>query len=233
MNMIEREMGGWTKGQFPRTGNYMHTSNGRKYWPLDPKPEEVDLEVIAHHLANRCRYNGATQHPTDIDRIFFSVAEHSIYVAIQIALFGGSNTEILCGEVHDGSESYNGDLIRPLKYDPLFSRPFKTVEELNELAIARRFGVPFPYPAIVKRADEAVTAAEVEQIVPRCSDEDWEAGRLHDNAEVAPFRIQMLLPADAKRLFLKFHQGLMNGYVPMTPDEIDTFFDAPVYQRAA
>lgn len=46
-----------------RTGNYMHTSSGSKYWPMDPRPAEVVIETIAHHLANRCRYNGATQHP--------------------------------------------------------------------------------------------------------------------------------------------------------------------------
>lgn len=185
-----------------RQGRYMHTSNGRKYWPLDPRPDEVFVDVVAHHLATRCRYNGAVQHPRITSRIFYSVAEHSVYVADYIAKVLGKPEFALEGLLHDGSESYNGDLIRPLKYSPEFTAPFKKVEELNELAVARKFGLVYPFPAEVKIADEAVTTAEVQQIVPKHPAEEWDSGRLHDDSQVAPIEIIMLDAYQAKILFL-------------------------------
>lgn len=185
-----------------RTGRYMHCSNGKKYWPMDPKPHEVHIETIAHHLANRCRYNGATQHPTDPARIFYSVAEHSVYCS-----YIGPAEEALERLLHDASEAYNGDLIRPLKYDPMFAAPFKHVEDLNENAVALRFRLDYPYPPSVKIADEAVTTAEIQQIITKDPDEDWEVGRLHDSAKVAPIEIQCFYPHQAKKFFLhRFHQ---------------------------
>lgn len=191
-----------------RNGNYMHTSNGKKYWPLDPRPEEVHIEVVAHHLATRCRYNGATQHKLFRSRIFYSVAEHSVLVSRYIEEQFGERYA-LEGLLHDGSEAYNGDLIRPLKYDPLFREPFKKVEDLNERAGASRFNLVYPYPKEVKIADEAVTNAEVQQIIMKDPSEDWEVGRLHDDTLTAPYEIKMLDPFAAKEEFLLRYEELM------------------------
>lgn len=187
-----------------RGGKYMHTSSGQKYWPMDPRPNEVVLETIAHHLATRCRWNGATQHRYDLNKIFYSVAEH----AVLCSLYGPKETALERLH-HDSSEAYNGDLIRPLKYDPAFAAPFKLVEERNELVIAQRFGLQFPFPADVKIADEAVCAAEAQQIIIRDPNDEWESGKLHDDRVVAPFEIQMWLPHVAKRKFLERHYELM------------------------
>jgi uncharacterized protein len=186
---------------FTRYGNHMFTAAGGKYYPLDPKPHEVNIETIAHHLSNRCRYNGATRHPTDPVRQFYSVAEHSVYCS-----YIGEPYEALDRLLHDASEAYNGDLIRPLKYDTLFAKPFQVVERLNEDAIARRFGLRGDAPSI-KVADEAVTAAEVQQIIEMNPAEDWSGGLLHDGTKVAPLEIQMLMPHKAKKFFLhRFYQ---------------------------
>lgn len=206
---------------------YMHTSSGKKYYPFAPKPQDVDINVIAHHLATRARWNGATQHTMYPERIFYSVAEHSVYVALwiehvatndQIAEFGCShdNHEVtftrqelaLMGLLHDGSESYNGDLIRPLKYSREFSEPFGKVETLNEVAVAGRFKIPAHLPRIVKIADNAVCAAESQQIVPKDPTEDWQSDIRHDEEIVAPFKIEMLPPYQAKRLFMHHYERL-------------------------
>lgn len=197
-----------TNGQ-PVRGRYMHTSNGKKYWPLDPHPQEVHIEVVAHHLATRCRYNGAVQHPVFRSKIFYSVAEHSVLVSRYIEEVLGRPEYALEGLLHDGSEAYNGDLIRPLKYDESFRAPFKIVEERNEAAGASRFGLVYPYPKEVKVADEAVTAAEVLQIVPKDPSENWDQGKLHDDSRVAPYEIEMLLPFEAKEQFLMRYEELM------------------------
>ncbi len=190
-----------TNGQ-PVRGKYMHTSNGKKYWPLDPKPHEVHPEVIAHHLANKCRWNGATQHRYFRSKIFYSVAEHSVLVSRYVEEELGRPEYALEALLHDGSEAYNGDLIRPLKYSPEFAEPFRKVEDLNERAGAVRFNLVYPYPKEVKQADEAVCAAEAAQIIIRDPNEDWQTGKLHDDSVVAPYEIEMLLPYEAKELFL-------------------------------
>jgi 5'-deoxynucleotidase YfbR-like HD superfamily hydrolase len=192
-----------------RRGKYMHTSNGKKYWPMDPRPEEVHIEVVAHHLATRCRYNGAVQHPIFRSRIFYSVAEHSVLVSRYIEEVLRKPEYALEGLLHDGSEAYNGDLIRPLKYDPIFREPFKVVEELNEAAGASRFALVYPYPQEVKIADEAVTNAEIAQIVPKDPNEDFTTGKLHDDSRMAPYEIVMLDPFAAKEQFLMRFEELM------------------------
>lgn len=202
-----------------RKGHYMHTSNGKKYWPMDPRPEEVHIDVVAHHLATRCRYNGAVQHPVFRSRIFYSVAEHSVLVSRYIEEVLGQPEYALEGLLHDGSEAYNGDLIRPLKYDELFREPFKVVEERNERAGAERFGLAYPYPKAVKLADEAVTNAEVAQIIVKDPSEDW-SSKLHDDSHMAPYQIEMMDPFLAKQFFLLRYEELMSRrdrYAPVAP----------------
>jgi 5'-deoxynucleotidase YfbR-like HD superfamily hydrolase len=177
-----------------RIGNYMLVSSGHKFWPRDPRAEEIRIEDIAHHLSCNCRWGGAVKD-------FYSVAEHSVYVSRFC-----DPEDAMEGLLHDASESYIGDLIRPLKYDPAFAE-YHVIEELNEFRIAQKFGLKYPWPPSVKRADEAVCAAEWEQIIRQAPNEDWEIGRLHDNTSVAPVKIACLLPNDAERLFLeRYHE---------------------------
>jgi 5'-deoxynucleotidase YfbR-like HD superfamily hydrolase len=193
-----------------RVGSYMHTAPyGRKFWPLDPRPHEVNIQTVAHHLATCARYNGATQHPEFRSKIFYSVAEHSVYVSLYLEKELKRPDLALEGLLHDGSEAFNGDLIRPLKYDAVFRAPFQKVEELNERAQAVRFGLIYPYPKEVKMADEAVTTAEIEQIVPKDLSEEWESGKLRDDKVAAPYRIIMLEPYEAKMMFLDRYEDLM------------------------
>jgi len=192
-----------------RKSHFMFTASGQKYWPMEPRSEEVDIEVIAHHLANQCRYNGATRHPKFPRRIFYSVAEHSVYVAHYIEHDLGQPQFALEGLLHDAAEAYIGDLIRPLKYDDAFREPFLRVEQRNEVRIATRFGLQYPFPQAVRLADEAVTAAEVQQIIAETPGEDFKTGYLHDAATTAPVKIAMHPPFEAKNLFMNTFRRLM------------------------
>src|ERR1700693_75116 len=58
----------------PRKGDWIQTFTGRQFWPLDPRPEEVCIEDIAHGLSNECRFAGQC-------RSFYSVAQHSVLCA--------------------------------------------------------------------------------------------------------------------------------------------------------
>lgn len=87
-----------------RKGDWIQTYTGRQFWPLDPKPEEVCIEDIAHALSQQCRYAGHTIR-------FYSVAQHSVEIALRVP-----RAAALWGLLHDAAEAYLVDLPRPVKY---------------------------------------------------------------------------------------------------------------------
>lgn len=206
-----------------RVGNYMHTASGAKYWPFDPRAEEVDIEVIAHQLAGQNRWQGAVRHPSDPEKIFYSVAEHSVYCAIYIANTLNRPDLALEALLHDASEAYIGDLIRPLKYNPEFRAPFLKVELLNERVIAQRFNLVDPLPPEVKAADDALADAEFSQIVPKDPNEEWSSGIMRSTDSSADIKIAMLSPYEAKQVFLAVYDEIMRGrakYRPLPPENL-------------
>ncbi len=131
-------------------GPWVQLHSGRVFHPLDPQPEEIDPGDIAHALANLCRFNGHCQR-------FYSVAEHSVHVSHALP-----HGLALWGLLHDAAEAYLGDFTKPLK------QALPGLEEVEERvleAVARRFGLVWPCPPEVKQADQAVLAAEAQQVM--------------------------------------------------------------------
>lgn len=130
----------------------MATARGGRFWPLDPRVEHVELIDIAHALSQKCRYNGHC-------RRFYSVAEHSVlvsrFVPPELALWG---------LLHDATEAYIPDVIRPLKTQPEFAW-FRDIEDRIAAVIAERFGLSWPEPAEVKLIDRRITADEIEVLM--------------------------------------------------------------------
>lgn len=157
---------------------------GGVYFPLDPRLEDIKITDIAHSLAMQCRFNGHILR-------FLSVAEHSVNVSYQVP-----EEDALEGLLHDAAESYVGDLIRPLKMLTEFGH-FKVMEAGWEVVIAQKFGLRFPYPPSVKRADEAVVAAEIAQLR-----RNHDANLLHDDSVIANIKIEGWSPAEAEMRFL-------------------------------
>ncbi len=90
-----------------RRGDWMITYTGRRFWPLDPRPEDVDFRDIGHALSLICRYGGHV-------RRFYSVAEHSNLLAryfFDRQMMGAARLAL----IHDAPEAYVGDTIRPIK----------------------------------------------------------------------------------------------------------------------
>jgi hypothetical protein len=131
-----------------RKGDWMQIATGRAFWPMDPREDEIFIEDIAAALSKLCRYGG---HCTR----FYSVAEHCILAAR--AAPEGLRLPTL---MHDASEAYLSDVIRPVK---AHLTNYKTIEANLERAIAGRFGLPWPMPAQVKALDEAMIADERDQ----------------------------------------------------------------------
>src|SRR5580704_6503205 len=90
---------------------YLSTYTGKKFFPYDPRPEQICIEDIAHGLSMLCRFVGQC-------RFFFSVAEHSIAVARLLP----TNLKLF-GLLHDASEAYLADLPRPVKAGLPFPMP--------------------------------------------------------------------------------------------------------------
>lgn len=178
-------MGEVMTGQ-PRRGDWQQVHTGIQFWPLDPRPEEVDILDIAHALAHQCRYGGHCER-------FYSVAEHSLYVSYVVP-----SELALVGLMHDATEAYCVDVPRPLK--PFLSG-YKEIEDRLWRAIATRFGMPEDMPKAVKEADNAVLLAEKAQIM-KVEPAPWCIPGLP-----AAVKIACLCPEIAERLFLnRFHQ---------------------------
>src|SRR5690242_11754504 len=90
----------------PRRGDWMQTYTGRRFWPLDPRVDDIDIGDIAHHLSLVCRFAGAC-------REFYSVAQHCVGVS-----YVCDPKDALWGLLHDAAEAYVGDMVRPLKRSP-------------------------------------------------------------------------------------------------------------------
>lgn len=147
-----------------RIGDWFQSVKGRRIYPLDPRPEDVDIEEIAHSLSHICRFNG------HVPGGHYSVAEHSVYV-MQYVLERGADAETArVALLHDAPEAYVGDIIRPVKRsDPAIHNAIATAERAWERAIGEALGVVFPYemPALVKEADDAVLMAERRDLLAR------------------------------------------------------------------
>ncbi len=147
-------------GLTPRSGNFMQTATGRKFWPLSPRPEEVFIEDIAHSLSLQCRYAGHCVR-------FYSVAEHSVLIARHLAAKRAPEVA-LWGLLHDASEAYLVDVPRPVKP---YLTGYKAAEAKVMAAVCERFGMPLDMPPEVHEADERIIADELVNLVPM----DWHA----------------------------------------------------------
>ena len=86
----------------------MGTFSGRRFDPLMMTPEDVVLEDIAHALSLLCRGGGQLKY-------FYSVGQHCINCMKEAKARGWSKRMQLACLIHDASEAYISDIIRPVK----------------------------------------------------------------------------------------------------------------------
>lgn len=145
-----------------RRGAWMGTSSGGKFWPLDPRVEDFNIGDIAHHLSMICRYGGAVQS-------FYSVAEHSILVSHYVPPEYAKEALL-----HDASEAYVGDLIRPLKHQPEMAA-FREAEDRIYPLVMEAFGVVSTEESrkVISFVDDQIIADEVRALM-RCPEKYFE-----------------------------------------------------------
>ena len=91
-----------------RAGQYKETFTGKKFYVLDVQPEDICIADIAHSLSLQCRYNGHCSQ-------FYSVAEHSVLIALHAMNEGHTYPDIMRALMHDAVEAYIGDIPKPVK----------------------------------------------------------------------------------------------------------------------
>lgn len=87
---------------------YITTYSGKHFNVLNPEPDDIKLEDIAHALSLICRGNGQVSQ-------FYSVGEHCINCALEAVGRGYSRRVALACLLHDASECYLSDVPHPLK----------------------------------------------------------------------------------------------------------------------
>ena len=86
----------------------MNTYTGQRFDPLEMTPEDVSLRDIAHALSLLCRGGGHMKY-------FYTVGLHSLNCAREAAARGWADRVVLACLLHDASEAYLSDIIRPVK----------------------------------------------------------------------------------------------------------------------
>ena len=86
----------------------IRTYSGIMFDPLNPDPEKITIQDIAHALSMLCRANGHF-------KSFYSVGQHCINCLREAAARGYSRKVQLGCLLHDGSEAYLSDITRPVK----------------------------------------------------------------------------------------------------------------------
>lgn len=124
---------------------------GKSFDLVSPDPDQIDPRDIAHALANACRFGGHT-------RKFYSVAQHSCIVADLVP-----EPYKLAALLHDATEAYCGDMVRPLKE---IMPQYRAIERGIWEAICRRFWLNPVLPVYVLDADMIALATERRDLMP-------------------------------------------------------------------
>lgn len=174
-----------------RKGDWMQTYTGRRFYPVDPRPEDVDILDIALALGNIGRYLGHCR--------FYSVAEHSVMVSRAVP-----EHLALEGLLHDAEEAYVHDMIRPWKRAlDKDNEYFKLARQIN-IVVRARFGLGPDESPEVKQADVAVLGAEKAVLHPRS--DPW-----YLPFPDPGFKIRCFAPVEATKLFLRRYEELTPG----------------------
>jgi 5'-deoxynucleotidase YfbR-like HD superfamily hydrolase len=177
-------------------GPYIQTVSGRRFNPLDPDPDDVDIGDIARALSNQCRFGGNC-------RVYYSVAQHSCLVADLVAERGAPVEAELWALLHDASEAYLVDLPHPLKHRSELGKLYGAYEDRLQETIFGHFGLAAARPPLVKEADKALLATERRAVAT----EAWHWPEL-DGAEPLELEIQPWLPDRAHDEFLARYERL-------------------------
>ena len=182
------------------TGEYFETFTGKHFYLLNPRPEDVCIEDIAHSLARTCRYGGHVRVEN------YSVAEHSClmaeYVMGLVASGRYTRLDALEALMHDAGEAYYGDIKRPIKHEPTISAVLTPIFDRIDHVVRGVFGLPWTETTSCKVLDRRIVRDERVAVMGGSPSDDKS---LHPPLGVS---IRGLLPNAAEEWFLRLYKEL-------------------------
>lgn len=185
--------------------HFITANSGKRVNLKNPKPESIDINDIAIALSRVARFTGHTKE-------FISVGQHSINVKWLLQERGEPIIVQLYGLLHDASEAYLNDIVRPIKqlfpiYYQLEHRIMKVI--LKGLQLNRVLCLTKEQHKTVKLADDLLAVAERRDQInhggtpcPR----DFVGSGLTKGWER---KIKGMEPNDAARIFLEEYYNLV------------------------
>lgn len=163
------------------TKSSIRTVSGLYVDILDLKPEQININDIAHALSFMPRFGGHLPH-------FYSVAQHCYHASQKV-----SKGHELAALLHDAPEYVLMDMPRPIKNH---LTNYKDLEHDLMTVIAQVFGCQYPFHPDIKKADDEMLHKEWETFVEG-SHEGW--------------TIIPMSPPVAKGFFLERFHALTNN----------------------
>lgn len=160
------------------------TCSNRQVHIMNPDPELIDIFDIAGALSKLCRFGGHCHS-------FYSVAQHSTWVCS----YAPKGYEFMA-LMHDATEAYLGDVIRPLKKQ---LPEYRDIEAKWWQAIRRKFGedkLPEVLPDIIKQVDRIALMVERRWLMPGLERRWVEDEHLTENDRRIIARARRIIPHD-------------------------------------
>jgi uncharacterized protein len=178
------------------TAATIETFTGKWFDILNPQPEQIDIESIAHAEAMICRFTGHVKY-------FYSVGQHSWLGSYLVP--DENALEFL---LHDASEAFIGDMSRPLKHLTAAGGPYREVEKNIMAVIRAKFGLPSTQSDIIHKIDNQMLYAEKNQLM---SSLEWtkasREGCECPDMTAAAVTIHEMSPREIETKFLeRYHQ---------------------------
>lgn len=174
----------WMKARTEK--NCKATYTGRRVHVFNPDPNTIVIEDISHALAMLCRYGGHTKK-------YYSVAEHSVILSHIV-----SARYAKLALMHDASEAYLGDLVRPIKNLPEF-KAYRDAEERLRKMIANKFGLQPGLPKEVSDSDNNLLVTEASVMIENF---DFKNPALKGFKPYTNVEFHFLPPNEAKKFFM-------------------------------
>lgn len=140
--------------RFPReildTHSSIRTVSGLYIDVLNPDPDSIIIEDIAHALSMQCRWGGQIKQ-------FFSIAQHCVEAVSLVKRY-----DRFAMLMHDASEAYLCDIPSPIKKH---LTNYKEIEHNLMQVIATKFNFEYPLNDKIHLADRQMLEAEWYQLV--------------------------------------------------------------------
>jgi len=188
------------------TEPYIGTYTNKKFYFLDPKPEQICIEDIAQALSMSCRFSGHVS-------TFYSVAEHCCIIADLVHKADKDRQEVMSALLHDASEAYICDIPRPIK--PHLNNYFD-MELKIEKVIQKKYNIA-PKTDLINYYDHHICGEEARQLFLHAP--DW----VESFDRIAGVKINAWTPAQAKKEFLDRFDRLKHYIHIETPEEKEWF----------